>query len=98
VFNSLIGMTVATGTAAALYLGVRHVRQGTLTVGSLLLAMAYIAQIYQPLQLASSKVTDLQAWLASLERAFMLLDQQPDIVELRSALPLARATGEFEFR
>ncbi|HEV2117799.1 MAG TPA: ABC transporter ATP-binding protein [Terriglobales bacterium] len=98
VFNVLIGLTVAGGTAAALYIGVRHVRTGLLTVGSLLMVMAYIAQMYGPLQLLSTKATDLQAWFTSLERAFLLLDQAPEIAESRRALPLARARGDFEFR
>jgi ATP-binding cassette, subfamily B, bacterial len=98
VFNVLIGLTIAVGTAAALYFGVRHVRAGTLTVGSLLMIMAYIAQIYQPLQTLTGKVTDLQVWLASLDRTFLLLDQQPEINERRGAYKLASARGEFEFR
>jgi len=98
VFNVLIGLTIAMGTAAALYFGVRHVRAGTLTVGSLLMIMAYIAQIYQPLQTLTGKVTDLQVWLASLDRTFVLLDQQPEIAERRGASKLASANGEFEFR
>ena len=97
-FNVLIGLTIASGTAAALYIGVRHVRAGTFTVGSLLMIMAYVAQIYQPLQTLTTKATDLQAWLASLDRAFMLLDQEPEISEEEGALTLTRATGEFEFR
>jgi len=98
IFNVLIGLTIAGGTAAALYIGVRHVRAGALTVGSLLMIMAYVAQVYQPLQTLSTKATDLQAWLASLDRAFMLLDQEPEISEEEGALTLIRATGEFEFR
>lgn len=98
VFNVLIGLTIAGGTAAALYIGVRHVRSGLLTVGSLLMVMAYIAQMYGPLQLLSTKTTDLQAWFVSLARAFMLLDQAPEIAESPQALPLKRARGEFEFR
>ncbi|HET8827655.1 MAG TPA: ABC transporter ATP-binding protein [Terriglobales bacterium] len=98
VFNVLIGLTIAVGTAAALYFGVRHVRAGTLTVGSLLMIMAYIAQIYQPLQTLTGKVTDLQVWLASLDRTFALLDQQPEIAERAGAQRLAMAKGEFEFR
>jgi ATP-binding cassette, subfamily B, bacterial len=98
VFNVLIGLTVAGGTAAALYIGVRHVRAGLLTVGSLLMVMAYIAQMYGPLQLLSTKATDLQSWFTSLERAFLLLDQAPEIAESPRALPLARARGDFEFR
>jgi ATP-binding cassette subfamily B protein len=98
VFNVLIGLTIAMGTAAALYFGVRHVRAGTLTVGSLLMIMAYIAQIYQPLQTLTGKVTDLQVWLASLDRTFLLLDQQPEITERRGAYQLRSARGAFEFR
>ena len=98
IFNVLIGLTIAGGTAAALYIGVRHVRAGALTVGSLLMIMAYVAQVYQPLQTLSTKATDLQAWLTSLDRAFMLLDQEPEISEEEGALTLIRATGEFEFR
>jgi len=98
VFNVLIGLTIALGTAAALYFGVRHVRSGTLTIGSLLMIMAYIAQIYQPLQTLTGKVTDLQVWLASLERTFALLDQQPEIAERTAAQRLLVAKGAFEFR
>ena len=98
IFSALIGLTIAGGTAAALYIGVKHVRAGTLTIGSLLMIMAYVAQVYQPLQTLSTKMTELQAWFASLERAFALLDQEPEIAESPRALPLPRACGEFEFR
>lgn len=98
VFNVLIGLTIAGGTAAALYIGVQHVRAGALTVGSLLMIMAYVAQVYQPLQTLTTKTTEMQAGLASLERAFMLLDQEPEIFEAKAALALGRARGEFEFR
>ena len=97
-FNTLIGLVIAAGTAAALYIGVRHVRAGVLTVGSLLVVMAYIVQMYQPLQALSTKTTDLQSWLASLERTFSLLDQPPEIEESARAIPLVHASGVFEFR
>lgn len=98
IFNVLIGLTIAAGTATALFIGVRHVRAGMLTIGSLLMIMAYIAQVYQPLQTLTSKATELQIWLTSLERAFSLLDQQPEITERKSALTLKTAQGDFEFR
>jgi ATP-binding cassette subfamily B protein len=98
VFNVLIGLTIAGGTALTLYIGVHHVRAGGLTIGSLLMIMAYVAQVYQPLQTLTTKATELQTWFASLERAFMLLDQEPEISEQASALSIERARGEFEFR
>jgi ATP-binding cassette subfamily B protein len=98
VYNLLIGLTIAGGTAASLYIGVNHVRRGALSIGSLLLIMAYIAQLYQPLQALTNKTSELQSWMISLERCFMLLDLAPEIAEAPSAIPIARARGEFEFR
>jgi ATP-binding cassette, subfamily B, bacterial len=97
VFNVMIGLTIVAGTAATLYIGVHHVRTGALTIGSLMMIMAYVAQVYQPLQTITSKATELQTGLASLERTFMLLDQQSEISEAKGAQPLARAGGDFEF-
>lgn len=98
IFNVFIGLTLAGGTALTLYIGVQHVRSGVLTVGSLLIVMAYIAQMYQPLQLLTGKISDLQSWMTSLERCFILLDQKPEISEIPNALAISRALGEFEFR
>ena len=98
VFNMFIGLTIAGGTAASLYLGVRHVRSGALTIGSLLVVMAYIAQLYQPLQALTNKTSDLQSWMTSMERCFVLMDYPPEIAENPAARPLSRARGEFEFR
>ncbi len=98
VYNTLIGLTIAGGTAASLYIGVLHVRGGILTVGSLLVVMAYIAQLYQPLQALTTKTSDLQAWMISLQRCFTILDSVPEIEESPRALTLHKALGEFEFR
>jgi ATP-binding cassette, subfamily B, bacterial len=98
VYNMLIGLTIAGGTAASLYIGVLHVRSGILSVGSLLVVMAYIAQLYQPLQALTNKTSDLQAWTVNLQRCFTILDSTPEIAESPRALSLAKARGEFEFR
>jgi ATP-binding cassette subfamily B protein len=67
-------------------------------VGSLLVVMAYIAQLYQPLQALTNKTSDLQSWMTSMERCFALMDYAPEIAENPSARALLRAQGEFEFR
>lgn len=97
-FDALIGFTIAGGTAAALYIGVRHVLSGELSLGNLLLVMAYLGQLYTPLRTISRKIADLQASLASAERAFTLLDQQPEVEEHPNARSLVRARGGLEFR
>jgi ATP-binding cassette subfamily B protein len=97
-FALLVGLTTALGTAAVLYLGVSHVQSGAITLGELLLMMAYLAQLYGPMETVSRKVADLQGSLVSAERAFALLDQTPDVADRPNARPSARATGEVEFR
>ena len=97
-FALLVGLTTAVGTAAVLFVGVRHVLAGTLTLGELLLVMSYLSQLYNPLKALSNSNTALQSSLASAERAFSLLDEEPDVVEKPNAHPLARASGAVAFR
>ena len=97
-FDLLVGLTVATGTAAALVIGALHVTSGVLTLGELLLVTSYLAQLYGPLETISRKVADLQASLTSAERAFALLDEVPDVAERPNARPLTRAAGAVVFR
>ena len=97
-FGLLVGLLMASGTAAVLYLGVRQVQQGALSLGDLLIVMAYLGQLYEPLKSLSKNVTALQRSLASAERAFGLLDEAPDVVERPDARPLRRARGALACR
>jgi len=97
-FDFFVGLTLAVGTAATLIISVWHVQAGTLTVGSLLVLMAYLAQLYEPLKTVSKKLGDVQGGLASAERAFALLDEAPEVIERPKARPVTRAAGTVEFR
>jgi ATP-binding cassette, subfamily B, bacterial len=92
-FGILVGLTTAAGTATVLYVGIDHVQRGILSLGELLLVMAYLAQLYEPLKSLSKTVTALQKSLASAERVFSLLDRVPDVVDRPHALPLRTARG-----
>jgi ATP-binding cassette, subfamily B, bacterial len=73
------------------------VQAGTLTLGNLVLILGYLSQLYRPLQSVSEKLGDLQNSMASAERAFTLLDTEPDVVEKPDARPLERARGHVAF-
>jgi ATP-binding cassette subfamily B protein len=94
----VIGLTVAVGTAAVLYVGVVHVQNGRLTLGELLMVMAYLAQLYGPMETLSKKIADMQGSLVCAERAFSLLDQMPEVSERTDAKPLERAIGHIAFQ
>jgi len=97
-FGALVALVVATGTAVTLYFGVRHVQAGTITLGELLLVMAYIAQLYSPMKTISAQIGQMQSSMASAERAFSLLNEVPDVPDSPQGLQLDRAIGAIEFR
>ncbi|HTL60859.1 MAG TPA: ABC transporter ATP-binding protein [Nitrospira sp.] len=96
-FGLLTALTIAIGTAAVLFIGVRHVQAGLLSLGELLMVMAYLTQLYKPLETISKKVTEVQAALASAERAFALLDERPEVPVSANPVPLMRARGAVTF-
>ena len=97
-FGMLVNFTTAIGTASVLFLGVLKVQKGDITLGYLLMIMSYLTQLFGPLKSISQRATQTQSSLASAQRAFELLDQNPDVIEKPNAKPLKRATGLIEFR
>jgi ATP-binding cassette, subfamily B, bacterial len=97
-FGLLSNVITAIGTALVLYLGVRSVLSSRLTLGDLLMVIAYLTQLYGPLNAIGDKIISLQPYVASIKRAFELLDEVPDVAERPQARPLKRATGAIEFR
>ena len=97
-FHVLIASTIAVGTAAALWVGVHHVTVGVLTLGDLLLVMAYMGQLYEPLRTISSKLPELQSWIVSVNRALALVEEAPELVEDSHAPSLDRVQGHVSFR
>lgn len=91
-------MLITIGTAAALWVGARHVQSGVLTLGELLIVMAYMTQLYEPLRTMANKAPELQASLVSLERAFALLEEVPESLDAAGARTLTKTKGEIEFR
>jgi ATP-binding cassette subfamily B protein len=64
----------------------------------MLLIMSYLSQLYSPLKTISRKIASIQSHLASAERAFIVLDEAPDVCEKRKAKPILRSLGAVAFR
>jgi ATP-binding cassette subfamily B protein len=93
-----VGLTIGIGTALVLYIGVRRVDAGSLTLGELLLVMAYLTQLYEPLRTIAKKIGDLQESAASAERVFAVLDRAPELGDRSGARRVQRAVGAMELR
>jgi ATP-binding cassette subfamily B protein len=91
-------MTVTIGTATALFIGISHVKQGRLSLGDLLLLMAYMAQLSGPLDTVAKKLTELQSHLVGFRRALAILDTPPLVTDRPDSRPLLKAQGHVGFR
>jgi ATP-binding cassette subfamily B protein len=97
-FSLAVNMTTATGTALVLGYGAYHALQGRLSVGQLLVVMAYVAAVYKPLEAISTTIGGLQDQLVSLKMTFDLLDTEPDIQDVKGAHSFVRPWGHVTFR
>jgi ATP-binding cassette subfamily B protein len=91
-------LSTAIGGMATLYVGVVEVQSHVLTVGDLLLVIAYTVHLYEPLQAIGSHIAGQQQAIVSAERAFALLDEKPAVADRADAHPLGRAVGDVTFR
>ncbi|MBI3879922.1 MAG: ABC transporter ATP-binding protein [Verrucomicrobia bacterium] len=73
------------GTAAIVYLGATQVLGGKLTVGALLIFLAYLAQLYEPLNQLSHVGATLASARAGVKRVFEILDSHEEVKEAPNA-------------
>jgi ATP-binding cassette, subfamily B, bacterial len=97
VFALAVNVTSALGTAMVLGYGAHLALQHRLTVGELLIVLAYIGSVYRPLEVISSTIGSVQDGLVNLQMAFELLEKDPDIRDAPGAVALDRAKGRVCF-
>jgi len=89
----------AIALALIIVYGGSKVLDGSLTIGVVAAFLQYVRRFFQPIQDLSEKYNMLQGAMASSERIFNLLDEQPSIREPAAPLHLpAHGRGEIEFR
>jgi ATP-binding cassette, subfamily B, bacterial len=97
-FSLAVNMTTAIGTALVLGYGAYHALQGRLSVGQLLVVMAYVAAVYKPLEAISTTIGGLQDQVVSLQMMFDFLDTEPEIQDVKGAHTFVRPWGHVTFK
>jgi ATP-binding cassette subfamily B protein/subfamily B ATP-binding cassette protein MsbA len=90
-------LAVTLGTAIVLWLGAYYVLQGTLSLGSLLVFLAYLAALQTHLKALTGMYGTLQEIGASADRIVEMLDAAPEVMERPDALPLTISEGQVRF-
>ena len=92
-----ISAVFALGTATIIWIGSRQVLAGKLTVGELLIFLAYLAQLYEPLNQLSHVGATIANAKVGTQRVFEILDAPEEVKDAPNARTLVKARGEVEF-
>ena len=92
--QAVVGLLLAAGTAAVIWLGARGVLQGRITQGDLVLLVAYVAMIFKPLETLAYTAGAVQSAAAGARRVLSVLNSAPEVAEADDAVDLpGRAAG-----
>lgn len=97
VYAGAVNALIAIGTAAVIGLGARHVMEGRLSIGDLIVFTTYLASLYVPVNQLFQTYGLVQGAKAGLRRCFELIEIEPEVKDRPGARAIGRARGEIEF-
>jgi len=98
IYSACAGLAVSIGTAAVVWVAGHQVLRGQLSIGDILVFLAYLGMLYQPMNTFSQSASVIQSATAQLRRVFEIIDAAPDIQDRADAKSLKHVRGEIEFR
>ena len=99
IFWPAVSIVLSTATALILWYGGAQIIGGALTFGVLVAFIQYAERFFRPIADLSEKYNVLQQAMASSERIFKLLDEEPEPeLPLTEMVPLTSVRGRIEFR
>jgi ABC-type multidrug transport system fused ATPase/permease subunit len=96
-YTMVVGVITTTGTSLVLGFGAYQILRGRLTIGELLVIIAYLSSVYSPLESIYSAITYTHAYLAKIARVFDVLETEPEVRDRPSARALERVHGKVAF-
>ena len=93
----VVGTLMALGSAAMYAAGSLQVLRGNLSLGDLLVFVAYLATLYQPIEQLTYTAWALEGAVAGAQRCFEVLDRQEETKDTPGAKAITSAKGEIVF-
>ena len=93
----LVALTELIGTLIVIGLGTVALAEGRLTLGSLLVFLTFLSQLYGPVRALADLTTSLYAAAAGAERIIELLDMPTTVADPPTSVDPGRARGSVEF-
>ncbi len=96
-FSVAVTAITLAGTALVLIVGGLHVLNGTLTLGSLLVVIAYLAAVYDPISAIAHSTGSLQQAVASARRVREIFALTPEILDAPHGIDASGIAGHIRF-
>ena len=91
------GAVIAFGVTLVMYLAMRGVTAGEISIGDLVLLNAFLLQLFIPLGFLGIVYRQIKYSLADMDLIFKLLEREPEILDRAGAGPLQVAGGSVRF-
>ncbi len=98
VFRPAMEVIYYIGFSLLIWFGGGDVLRGTLEFGVLYAFITYLDQFFRPINDLTEKYNILQSAMASAERMFLIIDQEPKIQEPATPCPIKPIEGRIEFK
>ncbi|MEC0167438.1 ABC transporter ATP-binding protein [Paenibacillus graminis] len=96
-FGPIIEITGGFGTMILFWFGAYLIQTGDLTVGFLVAFSTYVSNFWDPINRLGQMYNQLLVAMASSERIFEYLDEQPAVQDNPGATPLPKIKGDIKF-
>ncbi|WP_220101711.1 ABC transporter ATP-binding protein [Paenibacillus sp. S150] len=96
-FGPIIEITGGFGTMILFWFGAYLIQTGDLTVGFLVAFSTYVSNFWDPINRLGQMYNQLLVAMASSERIFEYLDEQPAVQDRPGAMPLPKIKGDIKF-
>ncbi|MFD1179039.1 ABC transporter ATP-binding protein [Paenibacillus puldeungensis] len=97
-FGPMIEITGGIGTFILFVMGVYLIQSGELTIGLLVAFSNYVGNFWDPINRLGQMYNQLLVAMASSERIFEFIDEEPRIADKPGAKPLPAITGNIQFK
>ena len=98
IFFPVVSFLSTLAIAMLLWYGSGGVLDGTVQPGVLVAFFLYTERAFQPIRDLAEKYNIMQAAMAAAERVFMLLDEEPTVLDPANPRELSKVVGDIEFR
>lgn len=98
VFRPAMELVYSLAMAILIWFGGGRMLLGTIEFGVLYAFISYLEQFFRPINALTEKYNIMQASMASAERIFLILDEDPAIVEVPEPVEMGEVKGAIEFR